>query len=243
MLKRKSHIILFTIVLLLSTKGFAQKTKVKNLPRFYHRHIHFGFLLGINSADFSIDRKAPQPGDSLLSLQVKKQSGFDLGIISELHFNDYFRLRFTPTISFAQRNLDYKFMMWNKKTIEFVKPVESTYLEFPLLFKLNSARVNNFSAYIITGGKYTLDLASNASSENTSNVLKDQFVSIAKNDYDFEAGFGTEFYLEYFKFGIELKMSYGLNNILIRDNPPTIFSTPIDRIRSKMFLLSFTFEG
>ena len=56
-----------------------------------------------------------------------------------------------------------------------------------------------------------------------------------------DIGFGTDFYLEYFKFGIELKMSYGLNDIHIRES--NAFSDPIEMLKTKMFLLSFTFEG
>lgn len=223
--------------------SYAQKPKITNLPGFYRRTIHFGFLLGINSADFKLDRKAPTFNDSLLSLNVDKMTGFDLGIISELHITRYFRLRFTPSIAFAQRDLKYTFINYRNEIINYEKPIISTYLEFPLLLKLNSARYNNFSAYLLAGGKYTLDLASNAGAENTSLNPKDQFVSIMKDDYAFEAGFGFEFYLEYFKFGIELKMSYGLKNIIFPEDPPTIFSNPVYDLRSKMFLLSFTFEG
>lgn len=56
-----------------------------------------------------------------------------------------------------------------------------------------------------------------------------------------EIGFGTDFYLEYFKFGIEIKMSYGIRDILDRDNTP--LTDPIDKLSTKMFLLSLTFEG
>lgn len=174
-------------------------------------------------------------------LEVQRQPGFNLGIVSELHMTKNFKMRFVPSLSFAQRDIVYQFE--GKRYIEFVKQVESTYLEFPVLLKLKSDRVNNFSGYIIAGGKYSLDLASNEDADNAGSNLADLVVKIRRNDYHIEAGWGMEFYLEYFKFGIELKMSYGINNILVPDNPPTIFSTPIDVLRSKMFLLSFTFEG
>jgi hypothetical protein len=199
-------------------------------------------VLGVNNADFTLHRKPPnQVFDSLMILDVTKQPGFNLGIISELHITKNIKMRFVPSLSFAQRDINYQFQ--GKKYVAFTKQVESTYLEFPVLMKLKSDRVNNFSGYVIAGGKYSLDLASNENADNAGNNLTDIVVKIKRNDYHFEAGWGMEFYLEYFKFGLELKMSYGIKNILVPDTPPTIFSSPIDVLRSKMFLLSFTFEG
>jgi hypothetical protein len=86
-----------------------------------------------------------------------------------------------------------------------------------------------------------LDLASNAGHENLSTDPKDIVVAIKQGDYLGEIGFGTDFYLEYFKFGIGLKMSYGLKDLL--DHDDTQFTAPIDKLRSKLFLLSLTFEG
>ncbi|MDA0973735.1 MAG: PorT family protein, partial [Bacteroidetes bacterium] len=60
-------------------------------------------------------------------------------------------------------------------------------------------------------------------------------------DYLINAGGGFDFFLPYFKFGIEFKMAYGLNNLLIQDG--TSFSTPIESLKSRNFVLSFTFEG
>lgn len=237
-----TRLLLIFYLVLTATYAKAQKERPKNLPRFDHNLFHFGFILGINNADFTLHRKPPnQVFDSLMILDVTKQPGFNLGIVSELHITKNIKMRFVPSLSFAQRDINYQFQ--GKKYVAFVKQVESTYLEFPVLFKLKSDRVNNFSGYVIAGGKYSLDLASNEKADNAGNNLSDIVVKIRRNDYHFEAGWGMEFYLEYFKFGLELKMSYGIKNILVPDTPPTIFSSPIDVLRSKMFLLSFTFEG
>ena len=71
--------------------------------------------------------------------------------------------------------------------------------------------------------------------------LADIIVKIGKNDWAYEVGGGFDFFLPYFKFGIELKQSFGLPNVLIQDN--TEFSTPLHSLRSNVFMLSFTFEG
>ena len=50
-------------------------------------------------------------------------------------------------------------------------------------------------------------------------------------DYGVEAGGGVDMFLPYFKFGVELKASWGIPNLLIDDD--TRFSTPIESLRSK----------
>ncbi len=238
----KNRILILLIFTLLFASVYGQRETTKNLPKFDHRFMHFGFLLGLNSADFVLQRFPPgSPGtDSLFVLEPQAAKGFNLGIISSMHFGDYFSLRFTPNLAFSSRSIKYRFQYYDGAK-EYTKDIESTLINFPLNIKYKSVRVNNFSAYIIFGAAYTLDLASNSKTENISQNLNDIIVKIKRDDFVGQIGFGTDFYLEYFKFGIELKMSYGIKDILEHDNTP--LSNPIDKLRSKMFLLSFTFEG
>ena len=240
MFKNKILILILSLVIFSNTYG--QRETTKNLPKFDHRFMHFGFLIGMNSAAFVLQRLPPSsPGaDSLFVLEPKSAAGFNLGIISSMHFGKYFSLRFTPNLAFSSRSLTYTFETWEGPK-QYTKDIESTLINFPLGIKYKSVRVNNFSAYIILGASYSLDLASDAGHENVSTNPNDVVVAIKRDDVMGEIGFGTDFYLEYFKFGIELKMSYGFRDLL--DHDETIFSTPIDRLSSKMFLLSFTFEG
>ena len=89
----------------------------------------------------------------------------------------------------------------------------------------------------MAGGKYSLDLASNAKkkADNTN-----AHVFINRKDVYALGGFGFDFYTAYFKFGTEISMSYGLFDILKRDN--TIYTGAVDRMSSKIFQISFTFE-
>lgn len=205
--------------------------------------MHFGFLLGINSANFVLER-LPQTSlgaDSLYNLETEPATGFNLGIISSLHLSEAFSIRFTPNLAFSARSLNYKFNTYDGGTKNYNKVIESTIINLPLGIKYKSVRVNNFSAYILVGGAYSMDLASNVGNENNSKNPSDVIVAIKKHDYLGEIAFGTDFYLEYFKFGIELKMSYGFRDLLDRENEQ--FTAPIDHLKSKIFLLSLTFEG
>ena len=238
--KNKILILILSVVLYSNVQG--QRETSKNLPKFDHRFMHFGFLLGLNSSGFVLDRLPPTSlgADSLYRLEPSSATGFNLGIISSMHLSQYFSLRFTPNLAFASRDLTYTFETFEGPK-KYIKNIESTIINLPLNIKYKSVRVNNFSAYVIFGAAYTLDLASDVGHENLSKNPNDIIVAIKRTDYMGQIGFGTDFYLEYFKFGIELKMSYGIRDML--DHDDTIFTNPIQSLKSKVFMLSFTFEG
>jgi hypothetical protein len=73
------------------------------------------------------------------------------------------------------------------------------------------------------------------------NVAEEILVKTLSNDFAVEFGGGFDFFLQYFKFGIELKMAIGLPNILVPED--TQFSNPIESLRSRTFFLTLTFEG
>lgn len=230
--------IFFIAVLLTILSGtiFAQRKKVQNLPNYDRQKIHFGFLLGINKTDFVIQR-IPKFNliDSLYTVESAPQTGFNLGIIGNLRIGNHFDLRFIPDLAFSQRNLEYSFIA-NGKAYKVLKEIESTFLEFPLDLKYKSTRVNNYRIYVVAGAKYTIDMVSQAKVENQDK----EFVKLRRNDYGYQIGLGFDFYLERFKFSPELKMYHGLRNLLVAD--PKIFSTSLESLKSKVFLISFTFE-
>jgi hypothetical protein len=235
--------VLFCLLLtIFGSELMAQKRKSENLPNFDLRRFHFGFVIGFNQAHMELQRAAPSgPMDSLHAIAVTPQGGFNLGIVSSFSIAPLLKLRFVPTLSFAQRNLDYYYKMPDNSWVKVVKPVESTYVEFPLTLKLKSKRLNNFSAYVISGGKYAIDLVADEGIDNSKNSPEDIVIKMKRSTTQFEVGTGVDFYLEYFKFGIELKMSYTLGNTLVQDN--TVYSRPIEALRPRVFALTFTFEG
>ncbi|MBL0339505.1 MAG: PorT family protein [Bacteroidetes bacterium] len=227
---------LFLLFVLIGSNASAQRKKVQNLPKYDKQIVHFGFLLGINKTDFVIKRIPDfNKLDSLYVVESVGQTGFNLGIIANLRLAENFDLRFVPALAFSQRNLEYTFYDNGIKSTT-IKAIESTFLEFPLDLKFKSNRINNYRAYVIVGGKYSIDMVSQAKVES---VDKD-FVKLKKNDYGYQIGLGFDFYLERFKFSPEIKMYHGLSNLLVDD--PKIFSTSLESLKSKIFLISFTFE-
>ena len=234
-------LLLFVFLLLPFQEVAAQKRiKVENMPNFDRHRFHFGFALSYNTSDLFVRLKpTANVRDSLLVMEHQKQPGFNLGIVASFNLNEYFSLRFLPTLSFQERILLYKFLQPDGSQVFFQKPVESTYLEFPLLFKYRSARIRNFAVYMLGGGKFCIDMASQKDVNN--NLDEDVVVKMARNDYAVEVGGGADMFLTYFKFGVELKAAIGIPNLLIDDG--TRFSTPIQSLRSKTWVLTLTFEG
>ena len=213
---------------------------IRNLPHYDRQKVHFGFLLGMNTFNFVIkDNPNIKSLDSVYVVQSSPDIGFSLGIVSNLHLGDNFDLRFLPGLSFGSRNMTYTLKVQNNDTsafVPFVKKVESTYLEFPLLMKFKSRRYGNFRAYVIGGGRYTLDLASQAKVNDDGK----QSIKLNRSDYYYEVGFGLDFYLEYFKFSTEIKAAWGLRDMLKRENH--LYSQSISALRAKSIFISFLFE-
>ena len=214
--------------------------KIENLPQFDLHKIHFGFLLGYNTANFFLDTKPGViPQDSVLSVIPKSQPGFDLGIVASINFTKNIHLRFLPGISFQDRVIAYEFREPDGSVSLFEKHVESTNLNFPLLLKLRTDRINNVAYYIVAGGKVSIDMATQKDVNNE--IDDDVVIKLEKTDYSVEVGAGIDFFLPYFKFGLELKAAFGIPNQFIDDG--TRFATPIESLRTKGFYVSFLFEG
>ena len=217
------------------TNIFAQRHTVPlNLPNYDRKAIHFGFLIGLNSMDFKISQNNIS-SDSLFILQSQEQKGFNLGIVSNLRLGRNSDLRFLPTLSFVSRRINYSIK--NKDLVEQInKEVESTFIEFPINLKFKSNRYNNGRAYLITGAKYSIDLASKKNIEDDDNEL----IKLNKGDLMYEIGFGIDFYLQYFKFSPEFKATFGLINMLIPDDG--VYNNSIEKLITRGFTLTFTFE-
>lgn len=252
--------ILFTLaallsVLLFNNHSFAQKQKVLNMPNYDQKPYRFGFILGVNQMLFSV-----KPVDSLVvtrwdqsqspdifadslfvqSITSSPTPGFSIGIVGILRLGTNTDLRFVPSLSFGERLLNYQILAFDKGDAELIdisKSITSTTIDFPLSFIYKSKRLNNMRMYVLGGAKYSLDLASQKKNKNNNNDIT---VKINKHDIALEVGAGVDFYADLFKFGIEIKMGYGFNNLIKQEG--NIYSNSIEKLNSKVFLLSFTFE-
>jgi len=244
-MKYLKSLLIILLVTVAATTVRAQSSSVfgvPNLLKYDNRLFHFGFLIGYNTADFMIYSQAGlNEQDTLNIINTRGYSGFNLGIVTDLRMGKYFDLRFIPTLSFIDRSVVYndnRGLEYHQNTNPKNNVAGAVYMDLPLMVKLKSSRMmNNIRAYVLAGAQYSLDLTSIAK-KNQNNV--GYVLRLHPHDFQGIAGVGFDFYCTYFKFATELKMAFGLRNLLIPD--PDIHATTINSLKSKMLMISFTFE-
>lgn len=254
--------ILFILFMLWAVSSIAQKNVVNNLTTFDDKRLHFGFSLGLNTFDFGMshfatigdgpfadipleDKEANDPNnitdESVIRADLPKLvPGFSVAIISSLRLNNYFNLRFLPGMSFGERRLVYNVAIYDANSENYFDgdefySIKSTFLDFPLLIKYKSNRINNQKPYLIVGGSYRIDI---------SKTGVEDLVRLKRGSFHAEFGIGWDSYLQFFRLSTEFKVGLGLNNIL--DTPGKgqlqYYGYAFDRLTSNVFTLSFHFE-
>ncbi len=228
------RLIIFICVLKITTAVYAQDSGVPNRYKLDEYPFHFGFCLGVNVMNFIIQPNYQQYlKDSLLSDISNPNMGFQIQIVTNLRLGEYFDLRFLPGISFGERDITF----FKNNILINTQKLESNFLDFPLDLKYKAKRLQNIRPYVLTGADCRYDLA------KSYNEDAGIYINLKKIDFYFDAGTGIDFYLEYFKFSIELKYSLGFNNMINQrtsSNPQ--YENSISTLRSSIFLISFCFE-
>ncbi len=225
------------ILLFLSFYLTGQVAKVQNKPGYDYKWIHFGFMVGLNTMDFAFERPSI-PGETVYYADVSNTSpGFQVSIVSDLRMGDRFSLRFLPGITFGSRDFSF-YEIDSNFNFQFAKSlcIESNFLDFPLLLKYKSWRVNNYRPYLIGGVAVRYDMAASRRGYDA----YDSFIRLVPMDFYLEFGFGIDFFLQYFKFSPELKISSGFRNVIKDDND--IYGNSIERLNSYVIMLCFFFE-
>lgn len=237
---------------------FAQKQRVNYLTTFDEKLIHFGFTLGYNLLDFNIlnyntigenpdfedgvsfpnDPNKISGGSFVRSDLQSLVPGFTVGIVSSLRLTEDLDLRFLPGMSFGERKLTYNIPVYDINAgiepLEFYS-VKSTFLDFPLLIKYKARRINNDRPFVIFGGAFRQDISKTA---------KDDLVKLKSSGFYAEVGGGWDHYFPFFRFSVEGKFSFGLNDQLggLPEQQRKYYAQSIKNLRSNIFTLSFHFE-
>jgi hypothetical protein len=252
LVKRFFYILIFLLGGLTSS---AQRLLLKNLTTFDDKRIHFGFTLGVNTTDFAFTHYnviADNPDfvpETVNGVQITGTEkiradistltpGFTVGIVTNLRLTESFDLRFLPGMSFGERKLTYNIPIQdiNDTGNKSFYSIKSTFLDFPLLLKYKSRKMNNQRPYLIAGGAYRIDISKSG---------QEDLVRLKPLSSYIEAGVGWDSYLQFFRLSTELKFSFGMNNIL--DNGPKetqaqVYSNAFSKLSSNLFTLSFHFE-
>lgn len=236
--------ILILLILLIPVMAAAQKAKPKNDSNYDERLLHFGFSMGLNTMDFNA-----KSVDSLTLANlgfyhapevVRLKPGINIQIVMDYRPATYLDVRFLPGVSFGQRNITF-FETDGSDSTSTQQVLESSFLEFPLLLKAKGMRLNNSRPYLIGGINFRYDLAAKKEYDNDTEV----YMRLRKADLYYEVGAGIDFYLPYFKLTIEAKMSNGIRDVLVHDDPypdRPQYVNAIESLKSQMWILSFHFE-
>ena len=264
----KKALKILVVALLLATTVIpaqAQRRVIHYLPKYEQEPYHFGFLLAFNEMMYTVKtvenyQNLAQPADSwpngpysvpntrniyVYNMETEMTPGFTVGIIGSKRLGRYFDLRFIPSLSFSERRMRYELAIigndgsTDMKTV--TKSIGTTFVEFPLNIKYRSKRYNNIGMYVMGGVNPKLDLASQK--DNKENINGQEFINnlVTKRfDCAAELGAGLDIYNQWFKMGVEVKMSYGMLDIV--KNEAFIYTAPIDQLRNKLFQFSLLFE-
>jgi len=215
--------------------------------------LHFGFTFQYVASEFKIlkraDWKGPFPDSfnglpmidsEMRSLSSPVTPGFGLGFVSDYRLGDNANLRFTPGMVFADRIVNYEFA---DPTFNVEKKVQATLMDLPLGIKLKSDRRRNFSAYMIAGAKYSIDITSKKKTGDLGLNPSEKYLKNNKNTVWYEAGVGFDLYFEFFKMSPEIKFAQSMKSVLRDDdrleNP---YTAPIDKLFIRNFQFSLYFE-
>jgi len=261
---KKKILSLYITLIVLSSSALAQHyTQAPNQLEYDEAKWHFGFTLGPEFQNFRISNNSqsfiddsrveitdPEVTNAYFYSEVQKITpGFHVGIITSRRLGNYFNLRIIPSLSLGQREV--KSIMYTEKKVDgeyqttpgdnaiiTTTNIKSTYINVPVLIKYKAVRINNVRPYLVAGGAFKYDLATD---------FEDP-ITLKKVDASLELGMGSDFYLETFRFGIEVRFGIGLLNVLQSDRPSddnvdnAYLTSSIDRIRSKMFTIALNFE-
>ena len=246
-------------------EGHAQGRKIMYLQTYDWAPYHFGLQAGVNFMDYKLIMKENyqnemhydfddlsnmsgigQEGfqyyqilsverDTTGSIKHIPKPGFSVGLVGDMRLGDYFNLRFSPTFSLSEINVGYTLQIHYTDTI--LTRVTTSHhpylccLEFPFHLKYRSKRYNNIGVYLLTGLNPKVYFRS-----KTVDWIKTKPLDVA-----FEVGTGLDIYNQWFKMGVELRFAFGIFNILA-DDQVSYYGHPLEGLKNKQLLLSFTFE-
>jgi len=232
----------FVFLLLFSAFGARGQVSPGLLGDFDNQLLHWGIQVGFTRSKFDLHYSEDDSlRANILGTTSYYSPGFHINVIGDLRLGEFFNLRLLPGITLVSRDLAY---VWSKAytsthwKYDELRTVESVYGELPLEVKFRARRYANFRPYLTAGGSMGFDFASLRKNKNNDD---ESIVRLQAVDLRYTMGVGFDFFLRYVKFAIELKMAFGLADLKVPDDD--LYSRSANDLKSRTFMLSFTFEG
>lgn len=222
--------------------AWGQLGNLGNLMSFDDKPLHYGIQVGLTRSKFDLEfthddnlRAAVQGTASYYT------AGFHISVIGDLRLNRYFNLRAMPGIILIDRDIYYNWEPGYALThplLEEHRTVESVYGTLPLEIKFRAWRWYNFRPYLTGGGSYNFDFSSLRKNKNNT---EESIIRLNATEFRYSIGVGVDIFLRYVKFALEMKVSFGINDLQVLDDE--IYTHSIDGMHSRTIMFGFTFEG
>lgn len=213
-----------------------------NLGQFDRDLLHWGIQVGYTQSKFDLRYSEDAAlRETLQGTTSYYAPGFHIAVIGDMRLNNWFNLRMLPGVTLITREISYS---WERSylslhhMLERARNVESVYGDLPIELKFRAVRYGDFRPYLTAGASYGFDFASLRKNRNQTNQ---SIVRLQASDLRYTMGVGFDVFLRYVKFAIEMKMCFGLLDLKVED--PDIYIRSFDYLRTRTFMLSFTFEG
>jgi hypothetical protein len=238
---RNKIALIITLAIVLPKLGHAQIEREINSPDHDDQKFHFGISLGVNRSHYGIVHSSRfLEFDSVNVIESVNSTGINLAGLVNMRLSEHLDIRTYPlNLVFTEKVFQYSLKTPDRLKGEdslTLKKVQGITMSLPFHLKFSSDRINNFKVFIIAGGRLDYDLAANAGKKNNDDAL-----TLQKLDYAAEAGIGFHFYFPVFVLTPEIKITYGLRNVLSNDTRLKYTNT-IDQINARAITFSLTVE-
>jgi hypothetical protein len=220
---------------------FNAHSQMREINRENHDDLpyYFGIYLAYNTS-YLHPSKNPRflEDDSILTAEPGSSGGVALGFLATRHLSKRWEFRLNPNLIIGGAKY-FTYTLKNPQPGESLvekKTLPSAIFTFPVQFKFNSDRIDNFRVYMLFDGYVASDLMANAGTRNAEDLIK-----LKRNDYGLETAIGFNFYLKFVTLSPELKFSYGIANLHARD-PNLKFSSVFDQLQTRMITFSLNIE-
>lgn len=249
------------LLLLVATTGIAmgQRQKIRNLPYYDQRRLHWGFSFGLDLPDVTFRHSGQESGEGWWAACPKVNPSFMVGLMGDLAITEHLNFRVTPFFLFQQRNVTFARSLatpiYDYVLDEFGQPqshpsgqrvsreqkvqqLKTSYITVPFSLKVSTRRINNYRPYMVAGVNVAFDLGHS----------EEEPIVFQRLDYGLHFGLGCDFYLPFFKLAPELRFNVGLRDMLdherknLKDETMRPFPDAIQSARNNGISLILWFE-
>lgn len=236
-MRRRMLFLLMSLMCLSAGTSLAQMQKLRNLPYYDQRLLHWGFSLGLDLTDMVITHTGDAAGEGWWAMCPDVNPAFMVGLMGDLAITEHLNLRVSSAIHFQERKVVFRREV-NGIEEKNSQQLKSTYLEVPVSLKISTRRINNFRPYLVTGLQGAFDLLHE----------KEAPLELRRFDLGIHIGVGCDLYLPFFKLAPELRFNLGLLDMIdhertkLKDQAMMPYTNAIRSARNTSMSLIFWFE-